>query len=137
MAGVTSAVTAATAAEKRRQEMEEEDSMTMYTADELRDDWEFKIVRSNFEAFRNPETLQRVIEEEGRAGWIMVEKFDNSRIRFKRPASARANDPMLPPDVNPYRTHIGGTGAMLAGVFIGLLVLLTVGLVAFTIMMAN
>jgi hypothetical protein len=134
VAGATAAAAAGVA--KRRQEMEEE-SMTTYTAEDLREDWEFKIVRANFEAFRNPATLQRVIEEEARAGWTLVEKFDNSRVRFKRPTSARANDHILAPDIDPYRTHIGGTNAALVGVIIGVVLLLTLGLVLFTIVMAT
>ena len=135
--GVTGGVAAAiAAAEKNRQELEEE-TMTTYTANELRDDWEFKIIRSNFEAFRKPDTLHRVIEEEARAGWQFVEKFDNNRVRFKRSANAHANDHSLPPDVAPYRTHVGQTSATAAGIFIGMMLLLTLGLVLFTIMMAN
>jgi hypothetical protein len=135
VAGATTA--AAAAAAKRRQEIEEEEFMTTYTAEDLREDWEFKIVRANFEAFRNPATLQHVIEEEARAGWMLVEKFDNGRVRFKRPASARANDHILSPDIDPYRTHIGGTNAALVGAIIGLVLVLTLGLVLFTIVMAT
>jgi|SRR5262245_32981157 len=95
---------AAAAAAKRRRE-EEEENMTAYTAQDLSEDWEFKILRSSTAAFRNSEKLRRILEEEGRAGWILVEKFDNSRIRLKRPAKARAGDGSLPFDS--YRTYIG------------------------------
>jgi hypothetical protein len=95
---------AAAAAAKRRRE-EEEENMTAYTAQDLSEDWEFKILRSSTAAFRNSEKLRRVLEEEGRAGWILVEKFDNSRIRLKRPTKARAGDGTLPFDS--YRTDVG------------------------------
>ena len=70
------------AAEMQRQEEEE---MTKYTDADLQGDWEFKIVRSNLAGFRKPEVLQQVCAEEAKAGWILVEKFDNQRLRFKRP----------------------------------------------------
>ncbi|MBL7183949.1 MAG: hypothetical protein ISS50_05825 [Anaerolineae bacterium] len=56
----------------------------------------------------------------------MLEKFDNSRIRFKRPRSARARDAYLPAGVDPYRTRYGTSSAryaVLASVLIGLVVL--------------
>jgi hypothetical protein len=100
---------AAAAAEKRRQMMfaEEEEDMAKYTEDDLSDNWEFKIVRSDSAAFRKPEVLRKVIEEEARAGWVMLEKFDDSRIRFKRSRSARSRDALLPPGTDPYRTQYG------------------------------
>ena len=51
--------------------------------------------------------------EEKRAGSVLVEKFDNMRLRFKRPMSARENDHTLP--IDPYRTCYGmGPGALAA-----------------------
>jgi hypothetical protein len=97
------AATAAAAAERMRQEEEE---MTRYTDADLKDDWEFKIVRSNTASFKNPETLRQVCEEEARAGWVLLEKFDNQRLRFKRPASARAGDSALV-GYDPYRSNYG------------------------------
>jgi hypothetical protein len=38
--------------------------------------------------------MQRYLAEEAQAGWTLVEKFDNSRIRLKRPAAAPARRPM-------------------------------------------
>ena len=70
------AAAAAAAAEMQRQEEEE---MTPYSAKDLDDGWEFKILRSNFAAFRNQEKLRAVLEEEKRGGWILVEKFDDQR----------------------------------------------------------
>ncbi len=97
---------AAGAAARRMLELEEE-AMTKYTPDDLENDWEFKIVRANTMAFRKPETLRKLVEEESQAGWVMLEKFDDSRVRFKRRRSARANDANLPADYDPYRTHYG------------------------------
>ena len=97
--------------------------MTGYTEDALKGDWEFKIVRSDSGAFRKPKVLEKLLEEESRAGWVMLEKFDDNRIRFKRPRSARTRDDFLPEGVDPYRTRYGGffragtrMGALLGGV---------------------
>lgn len=85
----------------------EEEYMTHYTRDDLDDDWEFKIVRSITPVFRNRAVLRKLREEEARAGWIMVEKFDDNRVRFKRRRSASALDKNLPAGVDPYRTQYG------------------------------
>jgi len=119
---------AAAAAEKRRQMRrlaEEEEDMARYTQDDLGNDWEFKIVRSESGAFRKSEVLKKLIEEEARAGWVMLEKFDNRRVRFKRPRRARTRDTLLPPGVDAYRTRYGSPTAqyaVLATMVIGLVV---------------
>src|SRR5580658_1785176 len=97
--GAAAAAAAAAAEAERRQEEEE---MTKYTDADLQGDWEFKIVRSNLASFRNPVVLQQVCAEEARAGWTLVEKFDNQRLRFKRPIAARAGDAGL--GIDPYRS---------------------------------
>jgi len=108
--------------------------MTQYTPQELAEGWEFKIVRSSTGAFKTPAFLSAVLDEEQRAGWTLVEKFDSSRIRLKRPASARAKDSALGSDV--YRTHVGiselqFTLCLLASIFGGLgLIGLIVALIA-------
>ena len=87
--------------------------MTAYTSEELAQGFEFKILRSNTNAFRKPEVLRRAIEEEGRAGWTLVEKFDDARVRFKRPASTKQNDSNL--TIDPYRSVYGiGQGVLIA-----------------------
>jgi len=84
----------------------------VYTPQELAEGWEFKIVRSSTGAFRTPAFLRAVLDDEQRAGWTLVEKFDNGRIRLKRPASARANDSTLGSDA--YRTQVGMSELKLA-----------------------
>ena len=124
------AAAAAVAAARIREQQEEEEHLTTYSADDLAKGWEFKIVRANVAAFRKPEILQRVCEEEAQSGWELVEKFDDSRLRFKRPAAAR-NKPS-PAGLDPYRTTYGmSQGKLLAvilfatfagiGVFIGII----------------
>ncbi len=89
-AGAAGGAAAAAAAAKRRREQEEEEELTSYQESDLNDDWEFKIVRSMTSAFKNPDKLRQALAEEAQAGWVLVEKFDNGRLRLKRPASARA-----------------------------------------------
>lgn len=111
-AAITAA--AAAAAIRKRQEAEEE-SMTDYSPDDLAQEWEFKIIRSNTEAFGKPEVFSQMLAEEAQAGWRLVEKFDNGRVRLKRPRAARANDAALPAGVDAYRSYYGiGTGRYLA-----------------------
>jgi len=69
--------------------------------------WEFKIVRASRDIFRDPVVLQRLCEEEGEAGWILLEKLDDRRVRFKRPVALRD---LIKPErlaIDPYRTQYG------------------------------
>jgi len=107
--------------------------MTEYTPGDPASDWEFKIVRSDTGVFRKPEVVRQLVEEEARAGWVLLEKFDDSRIRFKRPRSARARDAFLPDGVDPYRTQYDANAArraVLVGVVLGLVLLLGAGVAA-------
>jgi hypothetical protein len=133
MAGSSAAIHAAI--EKKRQEQEEEE-MTRYTDNELAEDYEFKIVRSATGAFKKRQSVEQVMAEEGLAGWKFVEKFDDNRLRFKRPSSARRNDFSLPPGVDPYRTTYGMGEAGLAFVIMGSIAL-AVGLIILIIFLAG
>jgi hypothetical protein len=118
---------AAAAAAKRRRERREEEEMTPYTPEDLASGSEFKILRSATSAFRRPEFLRQVLDEEQGAGWTLVEKFDNSRIRLKRSASAR-ND-RSSTTFDPYRSYVGISETALglrigAAIVIGLAVVL-------------
>jgi len=127
MNGSAAAAAAAAAARARRQEEEE---MTTYTNEELAQGFEFKILRANTNAFRKPEVLRRALEEEGRAGWTLVEKFDDARLRFKRPASTKQNDSDL--TIDPYRSVYGISQGALVALILGSVaaVLIVVAIVA-------
>jgi len=120
MAGASAGAAAEAA---RRRLMEEEEEMTHYSTPDLEGEWEFKIVRANTGVFRNPAELDKLVKEEAPAGWILLEKFDNSRVRFKRPLSARQNDGRLPQGVDPYRTQYGMNPAL----FVTILTVVIVG----------
>ena len=92
---------------KRREEVEEE-NLTRYESNTSSDQpkgWEFKILRTRSGGFRSRKVLSRVCAEEAQAGWILLEKLDNHRLRFRRPVTARDRD--IHCNIDPYRTHYG------------------------------
>ena len=107
--------------------------MTRYSEADLADGWEFKILTSATGAFRKPDMLRQALEEEGRAGWVLVEKFDTQRIRLKRPAAARSGDSAL--GFDPYRTTFGTSDTKLAFIIMGCvlgIVAVTLGIIMLT-----
>jgi hypothetical protein len=115
----TSAATAA-AARKAAQMRQEEEEMTAYQSDDM-DGWEFKIVRANSRKFKSTGTIRQLCEEEAQAGWEMVEKFDDSRIRFKRRTKMRDRDQYLPAgSVDPYRTLVGTSETRIVVLVLGI-----------------
>jgi hypothetical protein len=116
MSAGTGAAAAAAVAAMRRQEEEE---MTPYTPKDMTEDWEFKILRSNFATFRNPEKLRAVLDEEKRGGWVLVEKFDDQRIRLKRPAGTKLVQGDFADGYDPYRTTVGVSQGFLVLTIIG------------------
>lgn len=105
---------------KKREKRFEEETMTRYTNKELSQDWEFKILRSTTNAFKKPGVMAEVVEEEAIGAWVLVEKFDDGRLRFKRSIQARREDEMLPLGYNPYRTQFGISEGGIAAVIIGI-----------------
>lgn len=69
--------------------------------------WEFKIVRASRDVFRNPATFHKLCQEEGQVGWILLEKLDDRRVRFKRPIALREIQKSEIPPFDPYRSHYG------------------------------
>lgn len=66
---------------------------------------EYKILQATTPMFARRDKLDAVMEEEARAGWRLVEKFDNYKLRLQREISARENDKDL--DFDAYRTQVG------------------------------
>jgi hypothetical protein len=93
-------------AERTKMLAEEEESKTPYTAEDLMENYEFKIIRNELNLFEQPQLVNEALRDEGRAGWQFVEKFDGNRIRLKRTESQRENDAALPADLDPYRTAV-------------------------------
>lgn len=71
---------------------------------------EYKIVQSNTPMFANTAKLKEIAAEEARAGWELIEKVDNFKLRFQRDISHRDNDSKL--DSDPYRTQVGVSSAV-------------------------
>ncbi len=88
--------------------------------------WEFKIVRASRDLFRNPEIFQKLCEEEALAGWIMLEKLDDRRVRFKRLIALREVLDASQLSYDPYRCHYGSSLTPLA----------LVGAIAFVLVIA-
>ncbi|MDR3633516.1 MAG: hypothetical protein P4L84_06750 [Isosphaeraceae bacterium] len=122
------AAAAAAAAELMRQEEEE---MTPYTDKDLAEGWEFKIVRANSALFRKPEQLRAVLEEERKGGWTLVEKFDDCRIRLKRPAGTKMIQGDFADGYDPYRTTVGISQGLILVIILGVVF----GLMAFVFLM--
>ncbi len=113
-----SAAAAAAAQAKRLRDQEEEEALAMSMDTGT---FEYKIIRSATAAFKHPGKLRAVLEEEAQAGWDLMEKLDDTRVRLRRPIQCRNSDADLSQD--PYRTWVGISDTGLAlGVLVGLLV---------------
>lgn len=69
--------------------------------------WEFKIVRASGDLFQDPMVFKRLCDEESQAGWVLLEKLDNRRVRFKRPIALREMIKQELLAFDPYRSHYG------------------------------
>lgn len=68
-------------------------------------DLEYKTIQSQTPIFANTDKMHKVLEEEARAGWRLLSKEDNHKIKLQRDISNRENDKNL--DFDAYRTSIG------------------------------
>jgi hypothetical protein len=118
-----SAATAAAIAARRARYEEEE--MTPYGSRDLAEGWEFKILRSVSGGFRNPMWLKSVLDEESRAGWSFLEKFDDYRVRLKRPVGANERN-AAPVVFDPYRTWVGISPIRYTLWVVGIVLLVTI-----------
>lgn len=123
MVYIPSAATHAAAARIAQQRKEEEE-MAKYNSDDL-NGWEFKIVRSGTGKFKNQEAIQKLCQEEARAGWEMLEKFDDYRIRFKRKTDMRSISSRQ--EIDPYRTYVGMNPNYVGPVIALVLIILFIG----------
>ena len=136
MSSVAGPVATAAAATRQHRNVEEE-LLTAYNDKELADGWEFKILRSASGVFERPERMREILEEEARAGWVLVEKFDSNRLRLKRSPEMGKNDRDLGFDA--WRTQIGTSQAryeakialIVVGAFVAVLGLAAIGIAIF------
>lgn len=89
--------------------------------------WEFKIVRASHDLFRNPAIFQKLCQEESMSGWIMLEKLDDRRVRFKRLIALRDVLDVSELSYDPYRCYYGSSFTPLTWISaIALLVAITI-----------
>lgn len=74
---------------------------------------EYKILQATTPHFASASNLQRVLSEEAQAGWTLVEKYDNYKIRLQRDISHRAND--VDRQIDPYRVQVGPSNILTYG----------------------
>lgn len=85
----------------------------MYFTETKIPEWEYKIVRSNYDLFRNSQNFMRLCEEESQAGWILLEKLDDRRVRFKRNIAMRDQIDVNQLSFDPYRCHYGPSNGLI------------------------
>jgi hypothetical protein len=91
--------------QKLRKQREEEEFVPPYMGDPSAEGYEFKILRSNLGRFGSIQVLRAALDEESRAGWELVEKLDNYRLRLRRHNEARERD--ADQGFDAYRTYYG------------------------------
>jgi hypothetical protein len=62
---------------------------------------------------------------------VLVEKFDDQRIRLKRPAGTKLIEGDLADGYDPYRTTIGASQGVLVLTILGIIIVVGIGLVLF------
>ena len=66
---------------------------------------EYKVIQAQTPLFSDTAKMHEVLEQEARAGWQLLEKEDNYRIKLQRNISHRDNDKNL--DFDAYRSTVG------------------------------
>ena len=66
---------------------------------------EFKTMQAQTPLFADSKKMQEILAAEAKAGWDLLEKEDNYRIKLQRDISNRDGDKSL--DFDAYRTNVG------------------------------
>ncbi|NER32707.1 MAG: hypothetical protein F6J93_01280 [Oscillatoria sp. SIO1A7] len=96
----------------------------------LPEELEYKIVRASSDIFRDSEIFLQLCEEEARAGWRLLEKLDDRRVRFKRPIELRRTIDPESLSFDPYRSHYGSS-LEISQLFLGIAAIAAITLPAF------
>lgn len=75
---------------------------------------EYKVIQATTPYFAKSPNIATVMAEEEKAGWRLLEKCDNYKLRLQRDISHRANDKNL--SVDPYRTQVGINNGVVYGI---------------------
>ena len=74
---------------------------------------EFKTLQAQTPLFADTSKMQEILAEESKAGWDILEKEDNYRIKLQRSIDNRSTDANLLTD--PYRTTVGVSSVLTYG----------------------
>jgi hypothetical protein len=74
---------------------------------------EYKTVQAQTPLFADTKKMQEILLEEAKAGWDLLEKEDNYRIKLQRSIDNRGNDGNL--EIDPYRTTVGVSSVLTYG----------------------
>jgi|TARA_B110000971_G_scaffold89800_1_gene92366 hypothetical protein len=74
---------------------------------------EYKVLQSQTPLFSSTAKMHKELELESKAGWSLLEKEDNYRIKLQRDISNRANDKNL--DIDAYRSTAGVSSVVTYG----------------------
>ena len=66
---------------------------------------EYKVIQAQTPLFSDSKKMHEVLDQEAKAGWRLLEKEDNYKIRLQRDVSNRENDENL--DFDAYRSTVG------------------------------
>ncbi len=75
---------------------------------------EYKTVQAQTPLFADTKKMQEILLEEAKAGWDLLEKEDNYRIKLQRDSSNRSNDGNL--EIDPYRATVGVSSVLTYGI---------------------
>lgn len=75
---------------------------------------EYKVIQATTPYFAKSPNIAAVMSEEEKAGWRLLEKCDNYKLRLQRDISHRANDKNL--SIDPYRSQVGISNPLVYGV---------------------
>lgn len=74
---------------------------------------EYKVIQAQTPLFSDSNKMHEILDQEARAGWRLLEKEDNFKIRLQRDISHRENDRNL--DFDAYRTTVGVSSVVTYG----------------------
>ncbi|MFT6092729.1 MAG: hypothetical protein ACJA2Q_000618 [Pseudohongiellaceae bacterium] len=91
---------------------------------------EYKTLQSQTPLFASAAKMHETLEQESKAGWSLLEKEDNYRIKLQRNTLNRANDKSL--EFDAYRSTVGVSSV----VTYGLTAAMTLGVVSIILYLA-
>ena len=74
---------------------------------------EYKVIQSQTPMFSDTAKMHEILDEEAKAGWRLLAKEDNYRLKLQRDISNRANDTAL--DIDAHRTTVGVSSTVTKG----------------------